>query len=166
MGPTSTGDPSIMNKPAILAISLTALTMTLSGYAAPTLAEDIPAGCDVVTAVDQYGITIGKIVCESPTVAAWYAPAQVTTTTESRATVQYVPVTTTRYAPSPTFVWGGSGGETHVSGYTRRDGTYVAPHYRSAADGNPWNNWSTRGNRNPHTGVIGTRMPRLGGRHR
>ena len=43
-----------------------------------------------------------------------------------------------------------------VSGYTRNDGTYVAPHYRSAPDGNFDNNWSTLGNINPHTGRPGT----------
>ncbi|HEU4583280.1 MAG TPA: hypothetical protein VFS67_33715 [Polyangiaceae bacterium] len=44
-----------------------------------------------------------------------------------------------------------------VRGYVRKDGTYVAPHYRSAPDGNFWNNWSTRGNVNPYTGKPGTR---------
>jgi hypothetical protein len=43
-----------------------------------------------------------------------------------------------------------------VSGYTRSDGTYVAPHYRSAPDGSFDNNWSTLGNINPHTGRLGT----------
>lgn len=46
-----------------------------------------------------------------------------------------------------------------VRGYTRRDGTYVQPHYRSERDGNPRDNWSTRGNFNPHTGEAGTRDP-------
>jgi len=56
---------------------------------------------------------------------------------------------------------------TYVDGYTRKDGTYVAPHYRSAPDGNPYNNYSTRGNTNPYTGEQGTvdpeRQPRSGG---
>jgi opacity protein-like surface antigen len=34
--------------------------------------------------------------------------------------------------------------QVHVNGYFRRDGTYVQPHYRSAPDGNPYNNWSTQ----------------------
>jgi hypothetical protein len=29
-----------------------------------------------------------------------------------------------------------------VNGYTRSNGTYVAPHYRTAPDGNPYNNYS------------------------
>lgn len=48
---------------------------------------------------------------------------------------------------------------TRVRGYYRKNGTYVAPHYRSNPDGNPYNNWSTRGNVNPYTGAIGTKNP-------
>jgi hypothetical protein len=39
-----------------------------------------------------------------------------------------------------------------VKGYYRKDGTYVAPHYRSDPDGNPYNNYSYPGNYNPNTG--------------
>lgn len=49
--------------------------------------------------------------------------------------------------------------QVHVDGHFRRDGTYVPPHYRSAPDSNPYNNWSTRGNVNPYTGQYGTRDP-------
>lgn len=42
-----------------------------------------------------------------------------------------------------------------VGGYTNRFGTYVAPHYRTRADGNPYNNWSTKLNVNPFTGKPG-----------
>lgn len=48
-------------------------------------------------------------------------------------------------------------GDVYVNGYTRRDGTYVRPHYRSAPDSNPYNNWSSQGNVNPYTGQYGTR---------
>lgn len=51
-----------------------------------------------------------------------------------------------------------SGGSVYVRGYTRKDGTYVRPHYRSRPDGNFSNNWSTKGNVNPYTGAIGTKM--------
>lgn len=47
--------------------------------------------------------------------------------------------------------------QVHVRGYIRRDGTYVAPHFRSSPDGNPYNNWSAAGNTNPFTGTFGTR---------
>lgn len=46
-----------------------------------------------------------------------------------------------------------------VQGYCRGNGTYVAPHYRTAPDGNPYNNWSTVGNVNPYTGKAGTVYP-------
>jgi tetratricopeptide (TPR) repeat protein len=52
----------------------------------------------------------------------------------------------------------GSGGSVYVRGYTRSNGTYVAPYYRSAPDGNFYNNWSTKGNVNPYTGKPGTRV--------
>jgi len=44
-----------------------------------------------------------------------------------------------------------------VKGYYRKDGTYVAPHYRSDPDGKFYNNWSTKGNVNPFTGKKGTK---------
>lgn len=46
-----------------------------------------------------------------------------------------------------------------VQGYTRRDGTYVAPHMRTNPDGNPFNNYSSRGNVNPYTGQMGSVNP-------
>lgn len=50
-------------------------------------------------------------------------------------------------------------GDEFVHGYTRRDGTYVQPHMRSSPDGDPFNNYSTRGNVNPYTGQPGTHDP-------
>lgn len=47
----------------------------------------------------------------------------------------------------------------HVNGYYRSNGTYVAPHYRSNPDGNPYNNWSYPGNTNPYTGKTATGNP-------
>jgi hypothetical protein len=49
------------------------------------------------------------------------------------------------------------GANVHVRGYYRANGTYVAPHFQSAPDGNFYNNWSTRPNVNPYTDVEGTR---------
>jgi len=45
----------------------------------------------------------------------------------------------------------------YVKGYTRRDGTYVAPHYRSNPNGTKQDNYSTYGNANPYTGKKGTK---------
>lgn len=46
-----------------------------------------------------------------------------------------------------------------VSGYVKKDGTYVAPHYRSSPDSSKLNNYSTQGNVNPYTGKTGTVDP-------
>lgn len=48
-----------------------------------------------------------------------------------------------------------AGGDVHVRGYYRSNGTYVQPHYRSAPDGVFSNNWTTLGNVNPYTGEAG-----------
>lgn len=32
--------------------------------------------------------------------------------------------------------------DVYVNGYTKSNGTYVQPHYRSNPDGNPYNNYS------------------------
>ena len=56
---------------------------------------------------------------------------------------------------------GSKGGSAPVAvrGYIKSNGTYVAPHYRSAPDGNVYNNWSTVGNVNPYTGEEGKKNP-------
>lgn len=45
----------------------------------------------------------------------------------------------------------------HVKGYTRKDGTYVQPHERSAPNKTKNDNYSTKGNVNPYTGKAGTK---------
>ncbi|GAB4393887.1 MAG: hypothetical protein Tsb005_14050 [Gammaproteobacteria bacterium] len=56
--------------------------------------------------------------------------------------------------------------QTHVNGYIRKNGTYVQPHYRTTPNHSRLDNWSTRGNTNPHTGKAGTRDPfALSSRH-
>lgn len=51
------------------------------------------------------------------------------------------------------------GGSVSTRGYTRSNGTYVQPHYRTAPNSTRSDNWSTRGNVNPYTGKAGTRDP-------
>ena len=46
-----------------------------------------------------------------------------------------------------------------VNGYTRSDGTYVAPHYRTSPNNTIRDNYSTKGNVNPYTGKNGTVNP-------
>ena len=50
----------------------------------------------------------------------------------------------------------GHNSHVHVNGYVRRDGTYVAPHFRTAPDSIKTNNWTYVGNVNPYTGKVGT----------
>jgi len=45
----------------------------------------------------------------------------------------------------------------HVKGYTKKNGTYVAPHERSAPNHTKNDNYSTKGNVNPYTGKEGTK---------
>ena len=49
--------------------------------------------------------------------------------------------------------------------YTTSRGTFVAPHMQTAPNGTRLDNWSTRGNANPLTGMRGTQpvvpMPHL-----
>ena len=49
--------------------------------------------------------------------------------------------------------------DVYVRGYTRSDGTYVQPHYRSSPNSTTLDNYSTRGNTNPYTGKRGTVDP-------
>ena len=53
------------------------------------------------------------------------------------------------------------GKPTSTKGYIKKNGTYVAPHYKTAPDKTKNNNYSTRGNANPMTGKEGTK-PRDG----
>lgn len=43
----------------------------------------------------------------------------------------------------------------YVNGYSRSDGTYVAPHFRSSPNAYQFDNYSSQGNTNPYTGTTG-----------
>ena len=58
---------------------------------------------------------------------------------------------TTTISPSSTDVW--------VDGYYKTDGTYVTGHWRSAPNGDPYDNFSFPGNTNPYTGKTATGNP-------
>lgn len=45
----------------------------------------------------------------------------------------------------------------HVNGYYKKNGTYVAPHYRSSPNHTTSDNWSTKDNVNPYTGKVGSK---------
>ena len=50
-------------------------------------------------------------------------------------------------------------GSTSVKGYTKKSGTYVAPHKRTAPNNTKMDNYSTKGNTNTYTGKKGTKKP-------
>lgn len=52
-----------------------------------------------------------------------------------------------------------SKGSHRVKGYTKKDGTYVAPHNKTNPDKSKGNNYSSKGNVNPNTGKEGTVDP-------
>jgi hypothetical protein len=64
----------------------------------------------------------------------------------------------------PAFPKGSKGKSTskteHVKGYTKKNGTVVAPHDRTSPNGTETDNWSTKGNVNPETGKKGTKTPK------
>lgn len=49
--------------------------------------------------------------------------------------------------------------QTYVNPYTKKDGTFVPGHVRSAPNSTVDDNYSTRGNYNPSTGQTGTQRP-------
>ena len=49
--------------------------------------------------------------------------------------------------------------DSFVSGYFKRNGIYVQPHFRSSPDISTFNNYNSWGNINPYTGKWGTSNP-------
>jgi len=50
-----------------------------------------------------------------------------------------------------------SAGSHGVKGYTKKDGTYVAPHRQTNPNSTQRDNWSSKPNVNPYTGKQGTK---------
>jgi len=48
----------------------------------------------------------------------------------------------------------------NVRGYTKKDGTYVAPHRATDPNKTQRDNWSSKPNVNPYTGKEGTKEPK------
>lgn len=56
-----------------------------------------------------------------------------------------------------------SSGSSHsTKGYVKKDGTYVAPAHATNPNKSKSDNWSSKGNTNPHTGKKGTKDPDTG----
>lgn len=84
----------------------------------------------------------------------WARSSALNTAAESSPQVNSPSSSVSDIAPRTT---GSTGSTVDVRGYFRKDGTYVAPHKRTAPDGSFDNNWSTVGNVNPYTGKLGTK---------
>lgn len=53
-----------------------------------------------------------------------------------------------------------SGGSDHaIKGYTKKDGTYVAPSHATNPNHSKADNFDSKGNTNPYTGKAGTKDP-------
>lgn len=52
------------------------------------------------------------------------------------------------------------GRDVAVRGHVTKKGKYVAPSYRTSPDHTQRNNYSAKGNVNPHTGKKGTKKPK------
>ena len=98
--------------------------------------------------------------------AALGTPTGYTTSAVSVQTPRDIPGSTVPSASSPysdkyyDYNYRPPVGENYVGGYYRKDGTYVSSHYRTNRDDSFWNNYSSRGNLNPHTFKPGTKSPR------
>jgi hypothetical protein len=57
------------------------------------------------------------------------------------------------------YVEAASANDHYVNGYTKSDGTYVAPHYQTNPNNTRTDNYSAQGNSNPYTGRQGTVDP-------
>jgi hypothetical protein len=55
-----------------------------------------------------------------------------------------------------------SSGSHSISGYSKKDGTYVAPSHATNPNSSKHDNWSSKGNVNPYTGKEGTKDPYTG----
>lgn len=53
----------------------------------------------------------------------------------------------------------GSSSMTNVHGYTKKNGTFVAPHKRTTPNHTQRDNWTSKPNQNPYTGKDGTKEP-------
>jgi hypothetical protein len=57
-------------------------------------------------------------------------------------------------------IGGSAFGQVKVKGYTKKNGTVVAPHERSAPNKTETDNYGSKGNTNPNTGKEGTKTPK------
>lgn len=86
--------------------------------------------------------------------------------------VLIVVISVAAFACSPALARGGGGhsggtystgsGSHSIKGYTKKDGTYVAPAHAKNPNTSKFDNWSSKGNTNPYTGKEGAKDPITG----
>jgi hypothetical protein len=87
-------------------------------------------------------------------------PARTPSTPHGKSTTKS---TTTRKAPAKAKASAArapkSTSDVHVNGYTRKNGTQVQGHMKTAPNGTQKDNFSAKGKVNPYTGKKGTKTP-------
>jgi hypothetical protein len=58
---------------------------------------------------------------------------------------------------TPSYSYGTNSSVRYQSGYTKDNGTYVEPHYKTNSNSTNWDNFSTKDNYNPYNGNTGSR---------
>lgn len=58
---------------------------------------------------------------------------------------------------TPSYNYGTNSNVRYQSGYTKDNGTYVEPHYKTNSNSTNWDNFSTKDNYNPYNGNTGSR---------
>lgn len=84
--------------------------------------------------------------------------------------VLVIPLSIVAFACMPAFAKGGHSSSAHnsgsgshsIKGYVKKDGTYIAPSHATNPNKSKNDNWSTKGNVNPHTSKEGTKDPATG----
>jgi hypothetical protein len=143
---TSTQPPKRPARQAQTAHYQPAPTRSLPRAADAPTAPSQPRVAPTVYTPTSYSPTAQTPVAQAPVVQQ--VPTWTPTTTTTTRTDRYYDV---NYRPPV--------GEHYVKGYYRKNGTYVSGHYRTNRDNSFWNNYSSKGNVNPHTGKVGTRRP-------
>jgi hypothetical protein len=71
----------------------------------------------------------------------------------------FIPPIFAKQSSSDSYKSNGSSKSNNVRGYTKKDGTYVAPHNRTNPNNTQRDNWTSKPNQNPYTGKDGTKEP-------
>lgn len=116
----------------------------------PSSRRELYAGSEQHARNSGIGVWTPSATAQSTTEAATNGATNPAT---SSPDVNQSPASSSVVAPDAS----NNSGTVDVRGFFRKDGTYVAPHKRTAPDASFDNNWTTAGNVNPYTGKPGTK---------